>query len=759
MPATVAVSYRGTTTNLTHIPLVLFTFVVITFVHRCLYSPTMGGVDQPYLYDPPSRRQIAYPYSDFDPKAVTRASWISAAESTMSKPKKEGPLIDFNKHPDSFMVVTPQPARDPMPANTKKKVVAMRWVQFGFRIAQVLGAIGCLLCVIFVRNTETAQGWIMRVPVSEQKYDRRKQILTGMQPAWDMIITSYGVYHLAYPPQHRTPASSSSYHIFGMMMDGGLIPFYVYTSWFGHQNWVADPNSESRWTNIFNKDESSTNPLLFATFIISAVVGFLHLVSIGIGAYLAIIFRKISAYPPDLNPLEDNLTSRKHQYKNSDASAMSMMQKPGYMSGSTLNVNDQRFSKSSHDDRTIDFRHSRIGSDNNFSPHNPRSAQLARQQTEDRQSFQQPHNIRDTRGSFAQSDRPASATQEKRDCDSFSFVGSLASAPAVPPHTSQQRSHSPRPGSSVSVRDMADQQPQYANTHAHTESQQKESLLNDNWFVYDEPTVPLRDENFVAPAPPTPTHRRTPNFSRPSPVSSPEPERAARFSPMLSPLPPNHEAQFMPQPLRMNPPTPPNDDIALQSPPRHDSFQDASHHNYEKYPDADDQDDNETITGNEERQPLNENAVNRSHTNASAQSSQFAGSSVYSESAPSLRTANNQKAKTQFLESPNFKSVGAPRGKQYGDLASATRGIRQHEAYSQLPQEPQISPRPYKSGYGLQADVPPSPPKHSPYNGGRVISRTGADIADEGLYVPENGSRRRYVSGKAAEEGMAGTRW
>lgn len=208
----------------------------------------------------------------------------------------------------------------------------------------------------------------------------------------------------------------------------------------------------------------------------------------------------------------------------------------------------------------------------------------------------------------------------------------------------------------------------------------------------------------------------------------------------------------------MNPPTPPNDDSILQNPPRHDSFQDVGHQSYEKYPEQDDNDDNSTIIGHEERQPLNETAVNRSHTNASAQSSQFAGSSVYSESAPSLRTANHQKAASQFLESPNFKSVGAPRLKQYGDLASATRGIRQHEAYSQLPQEPRASPGQYKKGYGLQADVPPSPPKHSPYNGGRVISRTGADIADEALFVPENASRRRYVSGKAAEEGMGG-RW
>jgi hypothetical protein len=129
-------------------------------------SFTMGAGDAPYLYDPPSRRQIAYPYSDFDPKAVTRASWISASDSTISKPKQQGPLIDFNRHPDSYMVVAPQIQREPLPPNTKTKVIAARWVQFGFRLVQLLGAVGCLLCVIFVRNTETAQGWIMRIPVS-----------------------------------------------------------------------------------------------------------------------------------------------------------------------------------------------------------------------------------------------------------------------------------------------------------------------------------------------------------------------------------------------------------------------------------------------------------------------------------------------------------------------------------------------------------------------------------------------------------------
>jgi hypothetical protein len=167
------------------------------------------------------------------------------------------------------------------------------------------------------------------------------------------------------------------------------------------------------------------------------------------------------------------------------------------------------------------------------------------------------------------------------------------------------------------------------------------------------------------------------------------------------------------------------------------------------------------------RQPLTDLAVNRSHTTASAQSSQFAGSSVYSESAPALpnhhiqpqfppsaiNPTNNplhqlqaQRSNPTFQENLAVKSVGTPKKRQYGDLAAAmaARGIGQQQqgSYSPLPN-----------------DQPPSPPKHSPY--ARVVSRSGADITDEALFVPQEGTgaRRRYVSGKAAEEGMAGGRW
>jgi hypothetical protein len=630
--------------------------------------------------------------------------------------------------------------------------------------------------------------------------DTSGHALTQHQPAWDVCITTYGVYHLALPAKRRTPTSSASYHIFGMIMDASLIPLYVYTAWFAHENWVAAPDNDKRWKNIFNKDLTSTNTLLFATFLVPIVVGGLHLISLGLGLYLTILFKKIASLPHDMNPLEDNLTSRKHQYKNSEASAVSMMQKPGYMSGSTLNINDRRFSKSAHEDRTVDFRNSRVGADMDYSPHNPQSAHLSRQMTEERNLC---HSLvqsqgplpRASRQSFVQTPNSEPANPEKRDMDSFSFVGDLASAPAPPPHTSHGRSHSPRPGSSVSVRDHQAEQALYAPTHAHMQSQQKESLLSDNWFVHEE--EPRTGDLGVPLSPPSPSQRRTPNFSRPSPVGSPDPDRGARFSPMLSPLPANHQAQFMPEPLRMNPPTPPNDESPLQEQrtyhlyaraskqlvrtttntdtvlhttfqrdPRHDSFQEPLQKPYDSDNDAYPMSDDETSTivgGNNNtnpnsndssnRQPLTELAVNRSHTTASAQSSQFAGSSVYSESAPALpnhiknppqisniNSLQSQRSTPSFQENLQVKSVGTPKKRQYGDLAAAmaARGIGQQQgSYSPLPN-----------------DQPPSPPKHSPY--ARVVSRSGADIADEALFVQEGNARRRYVSGKAAEEGMAG---
>lgn len=55
------------------------------------------GVQQPFLYQ--SERYDVYdgfPSTPFDPKAVTRASFQTARP----RPKPDGPLVNFNRHPE-----------------------------------------------------------------------------------------------------------------------------------------------------------------------------------------------------------------------------------------------------------------------------------------------------------------------------------------------------------------------------------------------------------------------------------------------------------------------------------------------------------------------------------------------------------------------------------------------------------------------------------------------------------------------------------
>jgi hypothetical protein len=97
-----------------------------------------------------------------------------------------------------------------------------------------------------------------------------------------------------------------------------------------------------------------------------------------------LIFRKISQLPPDLNPLEDNLTSRrknKHKYKNSSISEinskhMSELTNSTGMSSNRLSqaqeplINDSKNSGFS-------FFKSRTNENGSFSPHNPTTARLS----------------------------------------------------------------------------------------------------------------------------------------------------------------------------------------------------------------------------------------------------------------------------------------------------------------------------------------------------------------------------------------------
>lgn len=122
----------------------------------------MTGRWQPYLYQPQKEDMIDPTQPTFNPKAVTMASRIPPSP----RKKQEGPLINFNKHPDSYLIM-PYGNTDAKPLNkrTKTFIQVARSVQLFFRVCALLGAVGVLLCGIFIRGALDTEGYIMRIPV------------------------------------------------------------------------------------------------------------------------------------------------------------------------------------------------------------------------------------------------------------------------------------------------------------------------------------------------------------------------------------------------------------------------------------------------------------------------------------------------------------------------------------------------------------------------------------------------------------------
>jgi hypothetical protein len=114
---------------------------------------------QPYIYGPEDRDLM----DDFNPRAITMAS---RQPPSPPKQKPDGPLLDFNKHPDSYLVM-PYGNTDiePMNPRTKLYVKIARGLQLFLRLCTLLGAVGLLLCTIFIRGTQDTEGWLMRIPV------------------------------------------------------------------------------------------------------------------------------------------------------------------------------------------------------------------------------------------------------------------------------------------------------------------------------------------------------------------------------------------------------------------------------------------------------------------------------------------------------------------------------------------------------------------------------------------------------------------
>lgn len=104
-------------------------------------------------------------------------------------------------------------------------------------------------------------------------------------------------------------------------------------------------------------------------FLLSTVGAGLHFVSLIVSIYLAVTFHKIANMPPDMNPLEDNLTSRHKRNKSSISTATTMLSEKEKRLSAPLE--SKRSSGAMYEDLsrppTIPFFHTRTQSTTSFS--------------------------------------------------------------------------------------------------------------------------------------------------------------------------------------------------------------------------------------------------------------------------------------------------------------------------------------------------------------------------------------------------------
>lgn len=480
----------------------------------------------------------------------------------------------------------------------------------------------------------------------------------------------YAIYHLLRPARARTAATSGSYHFFALFMDTGLIPFYVFTVLVSNQQYNEEPGVDGRWSSFFGNDHTTTL-LIFVTFVGGIALSALHFISIGIDLYLIVMFRRIARLPPDMNPLEDNLTrrpERKHKHKNSEMSASSETlseKKQAYLSGSTLSVDQQsRLSTAkTPESRVMPFGHSRMDSDLSFSAHTPESARLSRQQQLEAVDRRSRPAGPPKKGSF----------YENLDDEHLATPQSLAS-PDVLNHE-----HFVNPAIKKSA----------ISAPMNGAQQQKESLQNDNWYVLGDDDASDMGVPRVGRTP-APAYARVPMHER-------------------------HDS-FDPSPLKMNPPTPPPPMHEYNEPVIRDDPARKQHSRYEPIHHDDAHDD------------IHEDDEQRTMTMES-RASTVQASSVYSDDAPSIHSG------ARF-------NAGTPKGKYYGDLASATRGVR--GATGRTAPYPPQRPATTLGGYTDPALTQQRAGRGSSPQKGRIVSRTGVDITDAFQYGVRN---RRDASG------------
>ncbi|KAM7204533.1 hypothetical protein V8F33_001497 [Rhypophila sp. PSN 637] len=297
----------------------------------------MGGTRQPFIYEAVKNDDSRFQSTTFDPKAVTRASY----EKKAPKPRPEGPLVTINRHPDAHGVPShrSRPFK-PMGRKTKNWIRYMRKVQLVCRALELVGGVGMLVVMILLNNIDALAGWVLRITLGV-----------------NIIHCAYAVFHLSRSAGGRTPGSSAAYHVFAGVSDLAILPLYAYGAL------TARNQSESWGTPLHNE---TLVPKYFVPAVYYGFIGAgsLHLFSLAISLWLSIMFRRIVNMPPDMNPLESNLTSRAHKRNKSSVVTTSTYTDSEKRLDSPLG--DPRLSVLSHADLSrppsVPFMHTRQGS-------------------------------------------------------------------------------------------------------------------------------------------------------------------------------------------------------------------------------------------------------------------------------------------------------------------------------------------------------------------------------------------------------------
>lgn len=86
---------------------------------------------------------------------------LKAQSSTMTLRAQDGTI-------DKYLVVpyAQAVAASPLRSNTKRAIVVNRAIVCVLRAMQLITAIALIICVVFLRNTQQIEGWVIGVPVS-----------------------------------------------------------------------------------------------------------------------------------------------------------------------------------------------------------------------------------------------------------------------------------------------------------------------------------------------------------------------------------------------------------------------------------------------------------------------------------------------------------------------------------------------------------------------------------------------------------------